>query len=315
MTATRTESDRRRRLIRVIGISIAAAVITISMKAVAWLMTGSVGLLADAAESIVNLVAASVGLIAILWSTRPPDEDHAYGHEKADYLSAGFEGALILLASATIAYAAIDRLINPSELADVGVGLSITLAATIVNLGAARMLGRAGREEKSLTLEADGRHLMADVWTSLGVIVGVGLAYATGWQALDPLIALVVAANILRTGAGLVSESMSGLMDRALPDHQLAAVNAVLDSHAGSSIQFHALRTRQAGRRAFVSIHVLVPGSWSVKQGHDFAEGIESELRAIFDQSTVFTHLEPVEDPVSFDDTELDRESDFGSPH
>ena len=224
MAGATTESLRRKRLIQVIGISIAAAVLTISMKTIAWLLTGSVGLLSDAAESIVNLVAALVALIVILWSTRPPDEDHTYGHEKADYLSAGFEGALILLASVTIAYAAIDRLLNPAELTDVGVGLAVTFVATLVNFAAARLLRNTGRKERSLTLEADGRHLMADVWTSIGVIVGVGLAYVTGWEALDPLIALAVAANILRTGTSLVGDSMSGLMDRALPADQLDAV-------------------------------------------------------------------------------------------
>jgi len=307
MAGASAESLRRKRLIQVIGISIAAAVLTISMKTIAWLLTGSVGLLSDAAESIVNLVAALVALIVILWSTRPPDEDHTYGHEKADYLSAGFEGALILLASVTIAYAAIDRLINPAELTDVGVGLAVTFVATLVNFAAARLLRNTGREEKSLTLEADGRHLMTDVWTSIGVIVGVGLAYVTGWEALDPLIALAVAANILRTGTSLVSGSMSGLMDRALPAGELDAVNDVLDSHANSRVQFHALRTRRAGRRAFISVHVLVPGEWSVQEGHDFAEQVEKDLRTAIDQATVFTHLEPIEDPISFVDTGLDR--------
>ena len=309
MAGTTSESQRRSKLIKVIGISIAAAIVTISMKTLAWYLTGSIGLLSDAAESLINLVAALVALIVILWSTRPPDEDHAYGHEKADYLSAGFEGALILLASVTIAYAAIERLINPSELSDVGIGLAVSLVATFVNLAVSRLLTQTGRKEKSFTLTADGQHLMADVWTSAGVVVGVGLAYATGWEALDPIIALVVAANILRTGASLVSQSMSGLMDRALPDDELATVHTVLDSFTESNIEFHALRTRRAGRRAFISVHVLVPGQWTVKKGHDFAEQIEEDLRDALqeDQTTVFTHLEPVEDPLSFVDTGLDR--------
>ncbi len=298
---------RRKRLIRIIWLSIGAAVLTISMKTVAWLLTGSVGLLSDAAESLVNLVAALVALAAILWSTRPADEGHTYGHEKADYLSAGIEGALIVLAAATIAYAAIGRLIEPSALTDVGTGLAITVAATLVNLLVGRFLISTGNEEQSLTVEANGRHLMTDVWTSVGVIVGVALVYITGFERLDPIIALLVAANIVRTGFSLVRASMSGLMDKALPDTELAAVNAVLAGHASASIQFHALRTRRAGRRAFVSVHVLVPGGWTVQRGHDFAEGIEGELRAVFDQATVFTHLEPVEDPVSFSDTDLDR--------
>lgn len=315
MTEVDDMERRRRRLVRVISISIVAAVVTISMKTVAWLLTGSVGLLSDAAESVVNLVAALVALIVILWSTRPADEDHSYGHEKADYLSAGFEGALILLAAATIAYAAIGRLIDPTTLTDVGAGLAVSLAATLVNLVVGRYLIRIGQAEQSMTLEADGKHLMTDVWTSIGVVIGIALVYLTGWDRLDPIIALLVAANIVRTGFTLMRGSMAGLMDKALPDDELAAVTGVLDRHASDTIQFHALRTRRAGRRVFVSVHVLVPGDWSVQRGHDFAENVEGELREVFDQATVFTHLEPIEDPVSFDDTQLDRPSGFHTPH
>ncbi len=307
---------RRRRLIRVISLSIVAAVVTISMKTVAWLLTGSVGLLSDAAESVVNLVAALVALIVILWSTRPPDEDHAYGHEKADYLSAGFEGALIVLAAVTIAYAAIGRLIDPSALTDVGLGLAVSLAATLINLVVGRYLIVTGRREQSMTVEADGQHLMTDVWTSVGVVIGIAMVYLTGWDRLDPIIALLVAANIVRTGVSLMRGSMSGLMDKALPDDELCEVTAILERHASDTIQFHALRTRRSGRRAFVSVHVLVPGDWSVKRGHDFAEGIEQEMRDVFEHATVFTHLEPIEDPLSFDDTGLDRATTrFDAPH
>ncbi|MBN8868098.1 MAG: cation transporter [Solirubrobacterales bacterium] len=313
MTTTAADAARRRRrLLRVISVSIAVAILTIAMKFAAWLLTGSVGLLSDAAESVVNVVAAGVALGVILWSTRPADEDHAYGHEKADYLSAGFEGALILLAAATIAYAAIDRLIHPTELTAVGIGLAVSAVASLINLLTARLLIRTGEEESSLVLTADGRHLMTDVATSAGVIVGVGLVWLTGWKTLDPLIALVVAANIVRTGVRLVSDSMSGLMDKALPDAELALVHQVLDGYESEEIHFHALRTRQAGRRTFISIHVLVPGEWSVKEGHDLAERVEEDLRDRFEQATVFTHLEPIEDPVSFADTGLDRSAD---PH
>lgn len=305
-------AERRKRLIRIISVSIAVAALTIGMKFAAWLMTGSVGLLSDAAESVVNLVAAGVALVVILWSTRPADEDHAYGHEKADYLSAGFEGALILLAAVTIAYAAIERLLHPAELTEVGIGLAITAVASLLNLLTSRLLIRTGEQESSLVLIADGRHLMTDVITSTGVIVGVGLAWLTGWETLDPLIALVVAANIVRTGIGLVSDSMAGLMDKALPEGEIARVGAVLDGYESEDIHFHALRTRMAGRRTFISVHVLVPGNWSVKQGHDLAERVEQDLRDGFEQATVFTHLEPIEDPVSFEDTGLDRTND---PH
>lgn len=306
------DQRRRQRLIRVISLSILVAILTISLKLVAWLLTGSVGLLSDAAESVVNLVAAGVALIVILWSTRPADEDHAYGHEKADYLSAGFEGALILLAAVTIAYAAIERLLHPAGLTEVGAGLAVSAVASVLNLLAARLLVRTGEEESSLALVADGRHLMTDVVTSAGVILGVGLVWLTGWNTLDPIIALVVAANIVRTGTGLVSDSMSGLMDKALPEEELSLVEEVLETFEGEEIRFHALRTRKAGRRRFISVHVLVPGEWSVKQGHDLLERVEGDLREPFEQATVFTHLEPIEDPVSFADTELDRTND---PH
>jgi cation diffusion facilitator family transporter len=308
MTGNGEESRRRKRLIRIIGVAIAVSLVTISMKTGAWLLTGSVGLLSDAIESVVNLVAALVGLVVILWSTRPPDEDHTYGHEKADYVSAGFEGALILLAAFTIAYAAVDRLLHPAGLTEVGVGLAISLLATLINLGAATLLIRTGRQEQSLTLEADGRHLMTDVWTTAGVVVGVALVWLTGWETLDPLIALAVAANIVRTGSSLVRDSMSGLMDKALPEDDLAAVNDVLDRYSDGSVEFHALRTRKSGRRSFISVHVLVPGEWTVQAGHDFAEQVEGDLRTAVGQATIFTHLEPVEDPVSFADTELDRD-------
>lgn len=308
MVKPRQATDqRRKRLIRMISVSIAVALVTITLKFVAWALTGSVGLLSDAAESVVNLVAAGVALIVILWSTRPADEDHAYGHEKADYLSAALEGALILLAAVTIAYAAIERLINPVELTAVGVGLAVSAFASLLNLVAGRLLIRTGREESSLVLVADGRHLMTDVITSAGVIGGVGLVWLTGWEQLDPIIALLVAANIIRTGIGLVSDSLSGLMDKALPDHELTRVGEILDLYENHEIHFHALRTRQAGRRTFISVHVLVPGEWSVKQGHDLLERLEGDLRGPFEQATIFTHLEPIEDPVSFADTELDR--------
>ncbi len=307
MTGNGEESRRRKRLITIISVAIAVSLVTISMKTVAWLLTGSVGLLSDALESVVNLVAALVGLVVILWSTRPPDEDHAYGHEKADYVSAGFEGALILLAAFTIAYAALDRLINPAGLTEIGIGLTISVVASLINLGAATLLIRTGRQEQSLTLEADGRHLMTDVWTTAGVIVGVALVWLTGFERLDPIIALVVAANIVRTGTSLVRDSMSGLMDKALPADEMAAVNEVLARHSAEKAEFHALRTRKSGRRSFISIHVLVPGNWTVQEGHDFAERVEHDLREAVGQATVFTHLEPVEDPLSFADTELDR--------
>jgi cation diffusion facilitator family transporter len=298
---------RRRRLIRLVALSIAAAIATIALKTLAWAVTGSVGLLSDAAESVVNLITAVMALAVVQFAERPPDEDHAYGHEKANYLAAGIEGALILLAAVSIAYAAVRRLANPEAIEDVGIGATIALIASAINLVVARILIAAGREHGSLTLEADGRHLMTDVWTSVGVVVGVGAVAITGWDPLDPLIALAVAANIVATGVRLVRESSSGLMDRALPAADLQRVNAVLDRYSQDGVRFHALRSRRAGRRTFLSVHVLVPGAWSVQRGHDLAEQVEADLRGVFEHATVFTHLEPLEDPASFDDSELDR--------
>lgn len=308
MTSTGETSARQQRLLRMIYIAIAAAVVTIAMKAAAWLITGSVGLLADAAESLVNLAAAFVALIVIRWAGQPADEDHAYGHEKADYLSAGAEGTMIIVAAIVIGYSAVERLINPVALESVGIGLAVTAVATVINFVVARMLIRVGREEASMTLLADGRHLITDVITSVGVIVGVALVALTGIERLDPVIALIVAVNIVVTGVSLVRGALSGLLDHALEPDEIDRVEAVLDEYREMGMSFHALRTRRAAHRAFISLHVLVPGDWSVQQGHDTAENIEADLRALFDTCTVFTHLEPLEDPVSFEDTELDRE-------
>jgi cation diffusion facilitator family transporter len=299
-------SARRTRLTRLIYLSIAAAVVTIALKTSAWALTGSVGMLSDAAESIVNLVAALVALVVVRWSTRPPDEEHAYGHEKADYLSAGVEGALILLAAMTIGYTAIDRLLSPAAIESVGLGVAISVGASIVNLVVGRILINAGRENDSIVLEADGRHLMTAVWTSAGVLLAVAAVAITGWETLDPLIALAVAINIIIAGAKLVRRSADGLLDRALSDRELETVNRTLETFASDAVQFHALRTRRASSRAFVSTHILVPGYWSVQRGHDLAERVERALRDAVGNATVFTHLEPLEDPASFADTGLD---------
>ena len=294
-------------LARLLWLAVAAAIATITLKTLAWALTGSVGLLSDAAESLVNLVAALFALVIVHWAARPPDEDHPYGHEKADYLSAGVEGSLILVAALTIAFAATRRLLDPQPISDVGIGLTVSVAASAINFAVARVLIAAGREHRSLVLEADGRHLMTDVWTSVGVVVGIALVAVTGWERLDPIIALLVAANIVVTGLSLVGRFTGGLMDRALPPEQRAAIDGVLEHYAGDRVQFHALRTRSAGARAFVTVHVLVPGDWTVQRGHDLVERIEHDLRAALQHATVFTHLEPLEDPASFADTDLDR--------
>ncbi|MDO8187789.1 cation diffusion facilitator family transporter [Conexibacter sp. JD483] len=303
-----SHAARRARLTRLIALSIAAAILTIGLKTTAWLLTGSVGLLSDAAESVVNLVAALVAFVVVRYSTRPPDEEHAYGHEKADYLSAGIEGALILLAAVTIGWTAIDRLLNPEPIESVGIGVAVSVGASLINLSVGLILINAGRELKSIVLEADGRHLMTDVWTSAGVLIAVVAVALTGWETLDPLIAIAVAANIVFMGVKLMCRSTDGLLDRALPDDELEAVTGVLARFTGDDVQFHALRTRRAGSRAFVSTHLLVPGDWSVQRGHDLAEQVEHALREALGNATVFTHLEPLEDPAAYADTGLDRD-------
>jgi cation diffusion facilitator family transporter len=300
-------SQATSRLTRFVFLSIAAAVATIALKACAWLLTGSVGFLSDAAESIVNLVGALVALIAVRVSVRPPDDDHAYGHEKAEYLSAGAEGALILAAAVGVAWVAVARLVDPQPLSDVGVGVAVSAVAAGLNLIVAKLLIRVGREQRSITLEADGRHLMTDVWTSVGVVGGIVAVVLTGRERLDPIIALLVALNIVRTGVQLLGRSAGGLMDHALGPAEQAEIQAVLDAHREDGVEFHALRTRQAGRRAFVSLHLLVPGAWTVQQGHDLAERVERDLRERLPYATVFTHVEPREDAASFEDVSLDR--------
>jgi len=297
----------QQRLFRLLWLSIAAAVATIALKTTAWLLTGSVGLLSDAAESVVNLVAAVFAMAALRWATKPADEEHAYGHAKAEYFSAGVEGALIFVAAVSIAITAVDRLLHPQPIEDVGVGLGVSAAASLINLAVGWLLLRTGRRERSIILEANGKHLMTDVWTSAGVIIGVAGVVITGWERLDALVALAVAVNIVLTGGGLVRRSVGGLMDRALDEPERRQIEEVLARFERDDVQFHALRTRQAGSRAFVSLHVLVPGAWSVQRGHDVIEDVEAALRERLPYVTVFTHLEPAEDPRSLDDTALDR--------
>jgi cation diffusion facilitator family transporter len=295
------------RLARLAWLSIGAAVVTIGLKLAAWRLTGSVGLLSDALESFVNLVAAVMMLVMITIAARPPDERHAFGYDKAEYFASGAEGALILLAAAAIGWAAVGRLLHPQPLERAGLGLAISLLASGVNLAVARVLLAAGRRHHSIALEADGHHLMTDVWTSAGVVAGIGLVAATGWLPLDPLVALAVAAQIVWTGAKLVRRSWKGLLDAALPPAELQAVHAVLERHAAEEIRFHAVRTRQAGARRFVSMHVLVPGAWTVSRGHDLLERIEDEVRRAIPNANLSTHLEAIEDPASFEDQDLER--------
>lgn len=297
-------------LTRYAWLSIAAAIATILLKGVAWKLTGSVGLLSDAIESFVNLAGAIMALWMLTLAAQPADDDHAHGHGKAEYFSSAFEGFLILLAALSIGYTAIDRLIHPRPLDAVGIGLLVSVAASIINFATARVLLEVGKKRNSITLEADAHHLMTDVWTSAGVIGGVGLVWISGWLWLDPVIAILVAINIVWTGWLLMQRSAEGLMDISLPAEMLAQVEAVLAGYRTQGLAFHALRTRQAGSRAFVTVHVLVPGRWTVQQGHDWSERIEADIRRALPHAHVTTHLEPIEDPVSMVDQELDRRPD-----
>jgi cation diffusion facilitator family transporter len=288
-------------------LSIVAAVLTIGLKLGAYLLTGSVGLFSDAAESVVNLVAAVAALWALLYASRPPDEEHTFGHDKAEYFSSGLESALILIAAIWIGITAWDRLMDPQPLHNVGIGLSITLIAAAINGGVALVILRAGRRLRSITLQADAQHLLTDVWTSLGVVLGIATVQLTGWLVLDPLIGLLVTANILWTGVRLLRDTAQGLLDRALPPEDREVISRVLSRYEEKGIKFHALRTRASGPRRFISMHVLVPGEWTVQQGHDLSEQIERDLAEALPQSTFFIHIEPSEDPASFADQNLDR--------
>ncbi len=296
------------RLERYAWLSVAAAIATISLKALAWWVTGSVGLLSDALESLVNLAAALLALSMLRLAASPPDENYQYGLSKAEYFSAGIEGGLIVVAAAGIVWTAVPRLLAPQALEMPFEGLTLTVIATAINYGVARVLLRAGRQHSSITLEADGRHLMTDVWTSAGVIAGVALVYITSWLRLDALIALAVSVHILWTGFGLVRRSVRGLLDPAISSADQAEVTKLIDEYSRRyGVSFHAMRTRQAGARRFVSFHLLVPDAWTVAQAHQLSEEIEARMRAMVPNAAIFTHIEPISDPASYDDQELDR--------
>jgi len=295
-------------LARFAWLSIAAAITTIVLKASAWLLTDSVGLLSDALESVVNLIAAIAVLIALIVAAREPDEEHAYGHTKAEYFSSGLEGALIILAALGIIFSAVPRLIDPQPLEQVGLGLAISVLASVINGAVAWRLFRAARQFRSVTLDADARHLVTDVWTSAGVVLGVGLVEITGWNRLDPILALAVAAHILWVGARLIDASIHGLLDTALPQEDLDIIEEVLGRYREDyGIETHAFRSRQAGRRRFVSMHVLVPGEWTVSEGHQLVEHLELDIHQELPDTTVFTHLEPLGAEISERDKALDR--------
>lgn len=290
-------------------LSIVAAVLTISLKLAAYFFTNSVGLLSDALESCVNLVAAVVALIMLNLAEKPPDEKHEFGHNKAEYFSSAIEGGLIVLAAFSIIWSAVPRIFNPQPLENIGVGLLIAVGASLINLAVSIILVKNGKKNNSITLEADGKHLMTDVLTSGGVLLGIALVKLTGWLVLDAVVAIGVALNIIWTGSQLVKRSALGLLDTAIPESETDKINQVLGKYKQQNIRFHSLMTRQAGQRKFISVQLQMPGTWNIHQGHKFAEQIEKDIRMLFPEShtTVFTHLEPVEDPVSMLDIGIDR--------
>jgi cation diffusion facilitator family transporter len=295
----RTPNMNRSSLTRFAWLSIAAAILTIGLKTAAYLITGSVGLLSDALESLVNLVGAIMALAMLTIAARPADENHAYGRSKAEYFSSGVEGTLIVLAAISIAVTAIPRFLHPLPLEQVGLGLAVSVAAALVNLGVALILLRAAKQHQSITLKANAHHLLTDVWTSAGVVIGVGAVVVTGWQRLDPVVALIVAGNIVWSGYHIVRDSVAGLMDTSLPPEELKIVRDTVDRLSRQhGIECHDLRTRQAGNNRFVSLHVLVPGTWTIDRGHELAARIESDIRSVLRDVEVITHLEALDVPT-----------------
>ncbi|CAN5668976.1 cation diffusion facilitator family transporter [soil metagenome] len=290
-------------------LSIAAALVTFGLKMLAWWLTGSVGLMSDAMESLVNLAAAVITLFSVTVSVLPADDEHAYGHTKVEYFASGLEGALILLAATGIGWNAIHRLMNPHVLETISAGLLISVLASVINLVVGRLLMKVGKDRHSVALLADGQHLMTDVWTSVAVVIAVGMVAFTGWQWLDPVIGILLAGHIIGMGVRLVRESMMGLMDTGLPPEEMKIIRGILDGYAEQGMAHHALRTRQAGAWRFMSVHLLMPGEWTIARGHDIADHIEEEIRSQVPRLNVLTHLEPLEDPASWDDVEIERKA------
>jgi len=292
-----------------IYLSIAAALATISLKLFAWHLTGSVGLFSDALESFVNLGAAIIALVMITLAEKPPDEMHKFGHNKAEYFSSAIEGGLIVLAAFSIIWSAVPRIIHPQPLENLGLGLLVSVGASMINLMVSVILVKNGKKYNSITLEADGKHLLTDVLTSGGVLLGIILIKLTGWLILDGIVATGVAINIIWTGYRLIRRSASGLLDTAVSKEETDKINQVLEKYKEQNIKFHSLMTRQSGQRKFILVHLLMPGIWNIHQGHNFSEEIEKDIRMLFPdaQTTVFTHLEPIEDPESMLDISIDR--------
>jgi cation diffusion facilitator family transporter len=308
MGTTTNTAEKQIPLTRYAWLSIAAAIVTITMKASAYFLTGSVGLLSDALESMVNLAAAVVALLVLTLIARPANDEFTFGYSKAEYFSSGFEGGMILLAAAAIVFTALPRLLHPVPLEKLGLGLAISVGASLINLAVSMILMRAARRYNSITLEADAKHLMTDVWTTAGVLVGIALVWVTGFIRLDPIIAILVALNILFTGYRLLIRSGRGLLDVAIPQEELSSVKSILDSYKEQGVSYHALRSRQAAARKFMVVHLLVPGTWSVRKSHSLAEQFENRVGETISNANIVTHIEPIEDPLSMKDANIDRE-------
>lgn len=296
-----TSSFDRSKLTRFAWLSIAVAIFTIGLKTTAYLLTGSVGLLSDALESIVNLVGAVLALVMLTIAARAADKGHTYGHSKAEYFSSGIEGTLILIAAASIIYTAVERILHPQPLEQLGLGLLVSVVASLANLAVSIILQRTGRRYNSISLTSNGKHLMTDVWTSAGVVLGVGAVALTGWQILDSIVAILVALNIIWTGVGIIRLSVSGLMDSSLPSKDMAVIDQVVKKYLNKDLEIHALRTRQSASVKFISMHALVPGDWTVSKGHQLVSQIETDIIAALPDSTVIIHLEPLDTPSSHD--------------
>lgn len=297
-----TQAQEPVSLIKYAYLSIATGIVVFSLKIGAWYFTGSVGLLSDALESTVNIVAAVIALVALKAAAKPADKEHHFGRGKAEYFSAQIEGFMILLAAIIIVVTAAERFLKPKELESLGWGLAISTLASLLNGAVALILMRAGKTHRSPVLDADGKHLLTDVWTSVGVIVGVGLVQVTGYLRLDSIVAMAVGINIIVTGLNLLRESTSKLMDKSLSDEDHQKIVTVLKKHESQEVKFHALQTRESGRHRFVSMHILVPGAWSIQKGHDLSETVEAEIKAALEHTTVSTHVEPIEDPRAWED-------------
>ena len=284
-------------------LSVAVAMATIGLKAGAWWLTGSVSLLSDAMESLVNLAGALFALAMVTLAAQPPDDDHPYGHHKAEYFSSGFEGVLIFVAALAIIWAAVDRLMNPQPLESLGIGLALSLISTALNGALAWAMLRKSREHRSMALEADARHLFTDVLTTVGVVAGLVAVSVTGWLWLDPVIAIAVAANILREGASLVKRSFDGLLDQSVEPETHEAIQQVLSSFAhAKTVRFDHVTTRRAGQRRFVDLHMHMPPGWTLQRAAAVRVSVEQALMSAVPGLRATIQLLPMGVEAHFDD-------------